>query len=333
MLPAPRSPFPVKYPYFVRSDMYKTNKPLYGFDEDALFLVDSDYETVFWTCLEVLQQHPKHARAYLTDDLDNLTKCLWQIAELVSVEMPNQAAFTDGVYKSHLLGISLNRSGEVAFNVGEAIFPEAGAACYQHLQALSPFDKLCDLLRLSVQEDLAIGRVNSEDNSDVMECLLVSIPSRWDPDEKIGLSLAGIHASIPNSERLVKASPNLVNAIMTKGDFVRYNWTLSLNRWCRNSTLERNHREEYAEMNALNDFDAVMRAIYLRTERQTFRAFPDLNRYLFIIHTYLHPLSTVLNTQARKEHLYKVLASMKEDVRRERGLSSVACRYLSEHLM
>lgn len=329
-LPAPRNPFPVKYPYIVRSDMYKLGKQPYGLEEDDFFLVDSDYETVVRECLEVLQQHPQHSRAYLRDDIQNLTACLWEIADLIARDQPEYSTCVDNVYHSKLLGLSLERGRAVQFDPATAIFPDLGETCFEHIKQLEPFEQLCDLLRLSVEEDLVIGRVNPADASDVMECILVPIPSRWDPAEKVGLSFANVHVPIPDSERLVAASPNLVNAIMTKGDFVRYNWTMAINRWNRNSTLETDHLERNAEIRQLGDPHQIMDAIYFRTERQTLRAWPHLNRYLFTIHTYMHPLSTVLTTKERITYMLEVLETMEEDIRDKRGIISVAYEVLQQ---
>ncbi len=319
-LPAPRNPFPIILPHMVRSDMYKMGRTLYGFDEEILFLIDSDYQETFHECLKVLKEHPKHGRAYLTDNIDNLEQCLWEIAEIIAGELPEYFSFVDDTYICHLLGISLRRGGEVQFDPDNAVFPEEGAACYEHVQTLGPFDCLCDVLRLSVQEDFNISYVGPDGYPDQFDCLLTPIPSEWDPDHKLGMDFATMHGPIPHNERLIKAAPNLIGAIMSKGDFVRYNWTVGPRWWCRNPELEPDVADFIAELDAITDLEALLETLYFRTERQTLRAFPHLHRYLFTIHTYLHPLSTVVTTTERRQVLLQALFDIMPDEYEDRPM-------------
>jgi len=328
-LPEPRKPFPVKYPYLVRSDLYKSDKAAFGYDEDSLFLVDSDFEEVAWTSLDILKQYPDHARAYLDDDLDNLSNCLWDVAASIALDMPDYANFENMRFTSKLNGLSLKRGEPIQFESEKAIFPELGEACYEHLKDLNPFEQLCDVLRLSVEEDLVIGKVAPDLSSDLMECLLVPIPSKWDPLEKLGLSFAKVHAPIPNSERLQSAASHLVNAIMTKGDYVRYNWTLGTERLERNPAIETWSSEEQQIAGSIEDIQSLLQKVYFRSERQTFKAFPQHNRYLFVIHTYIHPLAEILTTRERQEKFLDTLCSMPEDVRKHRGMVSAVISHLS----
>ena len=215
-LPNPRIVFPVKIPYYVRSDMYKLGNSLDGIAETDLFVVDSDYEKTTVAVLDMLRNYPDHVRVYLDDDIESLTACLWEVARCIADDQPQYFSYQDGQFTSRLLGITLKRDQGIQLDPQVAVFKDLAFACHAHLKPLAPFEQLCDFLRLSVQEDLVIGKVNLEEAQDVMECLLVPIPSKWTPLEKIGLSFAATHAPIPNSERLQAAAPRLINAIMSK---------------------------------------------------------------------------------------------------------------------
>lgn len=332
MLPTPRNPFPVKVPYYVRSDMYKLGKNIQGYIEDQLFIVDAHYEKIFWACLEVLKNYPQHSRVYLDADLDGLTACLWDVAACIAQELPEYTSFEGASFTSKLLGVSLEQDGTLHFERESALFPELGMACYEHLQGLSDFERLCDLLRLSVQEDLVISQVIDDGGSDRMECLLVPIPVKWDPLEKIGLTFAGVHAPIPNNDRLMGAAPNLVQAIMTKGPFVRYNWSISTSRLCRNPAIEENYRAADAILGQLDSYDEMMQGVHFRSERQTLVAFPQHNRYLFTIHTYLHPFAEVLTTRERQQTMLDVLQTVPTDVREHRGIVNGVIDHLATAL-
>jgi hypothetical protein len=331
-LSAPRIVFPVKIPYIVRSDMYKLGKPLNGMTEDHMFMIDAAYETNITTVLDMLQAHPEDVRLYLDDDLDGLLAGLWAIAQTIADDQPNYFTYQNGLFTTSLLGISLAQNGELAFRADDAAFPELGASCYAHLQTVSGIQRVCDMLRLSVQEDLVIGKIDPDTNTDVMECMLVPLPSKWSPQEKIGLSFAGTHAVIPNSERLVSAAPRLVDAIMSKGPYVRYNWTLASDRLPQDPRITPDFKQMYAALEEMTDIDEIMATYHFRVERQTLKALPNLHRYVFAIHTYSNPLAEVLTSTDRQQQLLDVLETMPGDVRSHRSMTGSVITALRQQL-
>ena len=74
-----------------------------------------------------------------------------------------------------------------------------------------------------------------------------------------------------------------------KGEFIRYNWTLSSDKLPQDPDIATEYRDIYRNLDQITDYDEVMQTVHFRAERQTFKAFPHLNRYLFVIHTYLYP--------------------------------------------
>lgn len=331
-LPSPRKVYPVKMPYLVRSDMYKLGKTVYGQAEQTLFMVDTDYEQTIVAVLEMLKTHPDHVRVYVASDLEGLTAALWRVAQCIADDQPQFASYEAGRFTSKLLGLSLKQDDTIQFDPQNALFPELATACYAHLKPLSVVDQLCDLLRLSVQEDIVIGKVDPEANEDLMECLLVPLPSKWSPQEKVGLSFAGTHAPIPGNERLMNAAPRLVDAIMSKGPYIRYNWSLSSEELPQDPAINTAMPETYAALNQITDYDRLMQAVYLRVERQTLTAFTDLNRYLFAIHTYMYPLADVLTSTDRKQHFLGVLQSMPADLLAHRGFVKTIIHLLERKL-
>ena len=146
------------------------------------------------------------------------------------------------------------------------------------------------------------------------------------------MSFAGTHAPIPHNERLVNAAPRLVSAIMSKGPYIRYNWSLSSDELPQDPAINTTMKQTYHELNQITDFDTMMQSIHLRVERQTLQAFPELDRYLFAIHTYLHPFSDVLTSFTRKRHMLDVLKSTPADVMIHRGFVNQVVTLLEQHL-
>ncbi len=318
-LPAPLNPFPVFVPYTVRSDLYQLGKPAYGQVEDTVFRIDSEYPIDTAERLRILQEHPEHSRLYLTDDLENLIECLWDLAAYIAIDQPQYAVFADGRFQSKLLGISLGQDYRLSFAPNQAKFPDLGERCYVHLESLTTFERLSDLLTLSVQEDLFIGKVLDEapkdgQAGDIMEWMLVAFPSHWSPQSKIGLSFAGVHAPIPNNERLIGAANKLVKAMSTRGPFMRYNWTFSTHHLSRNPALTERYAADASYLFDTPDRETFMDRLYFRTERQTFVPFPRYQRYLFTIHTYLNQIHQALNTPERWDTMMAAMETVPANV-------------------
>ena len=115
---------------------------------------------------------------------------------------------------------------------------------------------------------------------DVAEGLWVMLPSTWNPLEKIGLALASIHKPVPNSDALQRASANLTRAVLERGPFERFVWTVQASPQLGAHTAQ-----------IMPDDGGA----YWRIERQTFLPMSELGRYWFVIRVHVVPLHSVLN--------------------------------------
>ncbi len=133
-------------------------------------------------------------------------------------------------------------------------------------------------LTLAMQEDWVLISPGGR-----FEAGSVCFPSGWVPSEKFNLSLAEIHGPVADGAALRKASEVLARAMLQKGPFQRYVWTLT-----RNHSLPR-HPQHSEDLQAEHS-----QALYFRYERQTTLALPGSGRALFLIHVYVVPLETAL---------------------------------------
>lgn len=334
MLPPPRNIFPIRTPFRVASDLYKMGTAPYGEPETTVFMFDETYPHMIAEKLRVLQHYPQHGRCYLTDDLDGLTACLWRVAECMANDQPHYLTYANDTLTSHLLGISLGHNGDLIRHDTSSPFTDLAEACWAHLQAQAPFERLCDMLAFCVQEDLVIGRPALDGKADYMECLLVALPSHWIPLEKVGLSFMAIHRPVADSDRLVAASDYVVQAISTKGPFVRYNWTLSSADWARNPATDPDFAHKSAVLYSIHDPQVMLDQLYLRVERQTTVAFPEHQRYLFAIRIYQHTMREVLINDERRERLLACLESIPPNTLEHRsslhGVMETLCEALRQ---
>jgi hypothetical protein len=56
----------------------------FGELETTAFIFDDTYPEMIAEKLRVLQHYPEHGRCWLPDDLDDLTACLWSVAEYMA---------------------------------------------------------------------------------------------------------------------------------------------------------------------------------------------------------------------------------------------------------
>jgi len=126
-------------------------------------------------------------------------------------------------------------------------------------------------------EDFAVLHVD-EAGADRAIALDVCFPSGWRPEHVIGRSFAQIHARIPAFEAVAQKVESLVGAMVTRGPYVRFVWTISADD-------ELDHHPDQGRRAA---WSARTARGYLRVERQTIVPLPPVSGSIFLIRTYLY---------------------------------------------
>jgi hypothetical protein len=185
-------------------------------------------------------------------------------------------------------------------------------------------------LSLTLQEDLVLmgwpgpgptGDAASPDAEQGLVALAASVvsPSGWDPGERIGQPLQAIHGPVADGERLRLASTALSRAMVDKGPFVRYIWTLApdgaMARWPGAAA------SPPAGGGSLDD-------LWFRCERQVTLPLPRVGASLFLIRVFMAPLTEVAADAERRARLVASLASMSDAVIAYKGLGALRERVL-----
>ncbi len=193
------------------------------------------------------------------------------------------------------------------------------------LRALQPEDqeveggalRLLGALALSVQEDLVLMEQGADEA--VRAALLqVAFPSAWDPATKVGQDLLGLHAPVADNAQLQAAAARLATALVSKGPFVRWVWTVTADpRWRAWPPLQPPaHPPDMADA-----------PLHFRLERQT--TMPLGEGYgLFLIRVQVRPLEEVLSQPGRLALLQASLRSMSDAMVRYKNLGAVGRRLL-----
>jgi len=147
-----------------------------------------------------------------------------------------------------------------------------------------------------VQEDLVVIRRLPDGGSRAI-AVHVSIPAGWRPERIHGASFAAIHGPVPDFAKHPAAERSMVDAMVERGPYVRFVWTISAD----------DHLDHHPEEGRREPWRAGG-AGFLRVERQTTVPFAANEGSLFLIRTYLYPFAS-LSTEQRA-----VLASALEQL-------------------
>jgi len=337
-LPPQKTPFPVKAPFKISSDLYRIGRPVFGYPEDSIFVLDEHFPTYLAAKLDSLKRHPQHCRCFLPKNVEGangLKQCIWGLLEKLTAEH-SQWFDCDGTgFENRLLGIKLLRNGAISKTGRAALFSKLSQDCWEHLGRLSDVERLLDFVALTFQEDLVFVKAG-EDNSksdqrgDCADCFLVTMPTHWDPQDKIGLDFSSIHRPVADRAVLDQAHPNLIKAMINQGPFFRYNWSLtSVNQLSLNPNLLKSGAHSLADEQLAGQGSLIDR-LYFRVERQTVSSFPDLSRCVFGIRIYQQPLAEAVATDGRRIVLADAIASMSEEVIRYRSMQAFAGRLVDQ---
>jgi dimethylamine monooxygenase subunit A len=169
-------------------------------------------------------------------------------------------------------------------------------------------------LELALEEDFAI----LDGNTGTLPWLCVCVPSRWAPEEKLGLGFAALHGPVADNAALVAASRQLVSLVTGGECWERFVWTISAS--ARYDQHPRRHPPP--PWPGTTDDEEFARACWLRAERQTF--FPvgrGTRQAVFAIRVMLQPLAEAVQESGRAKRLHDSLASMSAAVLQYKNLS------------
>jgi len=160
-----------------------------------------------------------------------------------------------------------------------------------------------------VQEDLVVLR-RLPDGGSAAIAVLVSSPSGWRPERIHGASFGTIHGPVPDFAKHPQAERSMVDAMVERGPYVRFVWTVSADD-ALDHHPEEGHRAPWR----------VDEPGFLRVERQTTVPLPGLGAAIFLIRVYLYAF-TDLSAEQRAT-LARALEAMPPHVAAYKGIADV----------
>ncbi|MFU8889832.1 MAG: heme-dependent oxidative N-demethylase subunit alpha family protein, partial [Trueperaceae bacterium] len=166
-----------------------------------------------------------------------------------------------------------------------------------------------------IAEDLVVLQRDRRGDGGRAAYLFVAAPSGWDPGARGGASLADLHAPVPHAGRLRAAGAAIADAMVDKGPFVRYVWSL-----VADDAPSRHPRRHPAT--PLDGRDPA--TWWLRVERQTTLPLPRLGAAAFFIRVLHQPLARAVDGPGRRARMASAVRSMDAALRAYKGLAGSA---------
>ncbi|MDB4972482.1 MAG: hypothetical protein JWN48_823 [Myxococcaceae bacterium] len=167
-----------------------------------------------------------------------------------------------------------------------------------------------------VQEDLAVLSAGEQDDGRTV-MLDVRFPSGWRPERLALASFGALHRPVPGFGDTDVAVRSMVRAMVERGPYVRFVWTLATDELL----------DHHPDARVPVCYRSASR-LWLRVERQVTVALPHARASVFLIRTYLYPCEQLSVDERRT--LLRALELMPSDVRAYKGLP---LRTQVEHLL
>lgn len=161
-----------------------------------------------------------------------------------------------------------------------------------------------------VQEDLVLLRRTPDGDSSAI-AVHVAIPTGWRPERIHGASFGAIHGPVPDFAKHPAAEQSMVAAMVERGPYVRFVWTVSAD----------DHLDHHPEEGRRAPW-RVDGPGFLRVERQTTVPFAAREGSLFLIRVYLYPFASL--TPDERTVLATAIERMPPAVAAYKGLAASA---------
>lgn len=171
---------------------------------------------------------------------------------------------------------------------------------------LNPISDIVEFAFL-FKEDVAIM------HKGVLEAICFCYPSSWIPSERIGQSLAEIHAPVADGELLRQMSQRIAEVIATKS-MRRHVWTIS-------TTGELSNHPKMAKPEVTDQ--TTIEDLYFRMETQTTMPVGDGETAVFLVRVDTCPLGEIWQDPARRDLIIQSVDTMSDNVLQYKNLVKI----------
>lgn len=166
-------------------------------------------------------------------------------------------------------------------------------------EAQDPFDAVAR----HVQEDFAVLQAGDNDAGRTL-VVDVRFPSGWRPERLAEAGFDAIHAPVPGFPPNAKASRGMVRAMVDRGPYVRFVWTVGADNILDHHPDKGDRRQGWEHSSEA----------FFRVERQVTVPLPETRSSVFLVRTHVRPLLSLDDSQL--ERVRHALRVMPAEVRR-----------------
>jgi hypothetical protein len=175
-----------------------------------------------------------------------------------------------------------------------------------------------DALMCQVQEDVAVV-VRPGSGVDEVGAIHLCAANHWSAQDKIGQSFLHIHQVVPGMEPVNRRAPQMVDAMIDRGPFVRFVWGTATD------TRLNHHPEPPPGTDPARwhgrRFDADNPRLFVRVERQVLWGLPEVGAAIFAIRPSFRDGDAVRADPDMNHALQSSLASMTPEQAQYKGVA------------
>jgi hypothetical protein len=166
----------------------------------------------------------------------------------------------------------------------------------------------------ALQEDIVVVR-RLPSGGDRVVAQSVSFPAGWRPERIVGAPFSAIHAPVPEFASDARASASMIAAMVERGPYVRFVWTIS-----PDASLD--HHPDEGQLGAWAT--AAPRQVRFRMERQISIPLREVDAAVFVIRTLQRSIDEL--DAAQRARIAAAIGSMSPAVRGYKGFSGHEAR-------
>lgn len=173
-------------------------------------------------------------------------------------------------------------------------------------------------LGTQIQDDIVL--LDVRDNTMWLDAGLVTFAADWSFSFDVGMNFMEIHGPVPRvkEENIISRAEKFLMSLQPGEQYRRTNWTMTIGK--RLDTSTETYPEWGGDRATIATDPDMPDKLHLRVEVQHLVRLPHSGVLLFLIRSYLLPLSDIAKVPAWRERLGHVLAELPEDMAEYKGI-------------
>ncbi|MDJ0358361.1 DUF3445 domain-containing protein [Paenarthrobacter sp. PH39-S1] len=170
-----------------------------------------------------------------------------------------------------------------------------------------------------IQDDIVF--LDAREDTLWLDAGLVTFAADWSFGFDVGMKFMEVHTPVPRvqTEPVINRAHQFLLRLQPGGQFRRTNWTMTVDR--RLDTSTETYPDWAPDRGTIAADPDLPNRLHLRVEVQHMLCLPHTGAVLFLIRSYLLPLSDIAQVPVWRERLGHVLAELPEDMAEYKGIS------------